>query len=143
MAYLPPSPLSSRLRPAPEQSLTRGITAGRELFSFRGSFSFKKSASYFPGTLLLLPSRKKLHARVLLQSRTSVSPNSISRIRSPSRNFVPSLPLVSVSPSPSLRGSLVLSSRHLPAGCFPPPPGDSPNFSKPRRERHRAGIERI
>lgn len=62
----------SRLSPS-RGSLVYSITAGGELFFFRGSFSFKKSASYFSETWSFpqttppsLAYREKLHARVLL-----------------------------------------------------------------------------
>lgn len=75
-----------------------------ELFPLRSSFSFKKTASYFCGTCPRLVCRKKLHACILPDSRTFVSPNSISGICSRStRNFV--VPPVSLQslfmPSPS------------------------------------------
>lgn len=81
--------------------------------------------------------REKLHACILLDSRTSVSPNSISGICSRStRNFVPShFNLLRATPLP-----LPLPPRpSVPRGdtpFFPPLGGDSPNFSQaPRRCR--------
>lgn len=58
-----------------------------ELFSLRGSFSFKKSASYFPGMYPCLVCRKKLHARILLYPR-----NERSYLRIQSRGYMLSLP---------------------------------------------------
>lgn len=97
-----------------------------ELFPLRSSFSFKKTASYFCGTCPRLVCRKKLHACILPDSRTFVSPNSISGICSRStRNFV--VPPVSLQslfmPSPSQRNFFSPS--------FPPP---SPSSSSRKRQ---------
>lgn len=135
---LGPSLSSPRSAPSPRpRLLIREIRRERLVASLRTSCfpsaavsRLKSPRHTSPGVVVSLPPapcvrREKLHARILLGSWTSVSPNSISGICSRStRNFVPSHSNLLRAIRPPWRDPF-----------FPPLRGDSPNFSQAPQRR--------